>query len=60
MSEREGLRFLIAVLAVLVHDTEGGCECSSHNPETSDGGETEFNKCGSDDYDTRTAVSYVH
>jgi hypothetical protein len=37
------LGFLIVVLAVLVDDIEGGSECGSHNPETSDGGETKFN-----------------
>jgi hypothetical protein len=35
--------FVIVVLAVLVDDTKGGPECSSHNPKTSDGGETKLN-----------------
>jgi hypothetical protein len=42
ISEGEDLRFLIAALTVLVHDAEGGSERSSHDPETSNGGETEF------------------
>jgi hypothetical protein len=43
VAREESLGFVIVVPAVLVHDTEGGSECSSHNPETSDGGETKLN-----------------
>lgn len=42
--EGEGsLGFTILVPAVSVDDTEGGPDCSSHNPKTSDGGETKLN-----------------